>query len=323
MEELGPAGVVAGRPATRADGVDGPATRAGMVDVAAPHAGAAEGPATRAGRIVPPAAGKAAGPVSGFPARRLLPEPCGYAASMTSPAPATRAYRRLSVEERRRQLLAAALTLFAHQPPGEISLDDVAEAAGVSRPLVYRYFPGGKPQLYEAALRSAADELELCFTEPPSGPPTERLSRVLDRYLAFVDEHDAGFSALLRGGSVAETSRTTAIVDEVRRAAAEQILVHLGADRPGPRLRMMVRTWIAAVEAASLIWLDEGKQPAAQELRDWLIDHLIALLTATAATDTETAGAVTALLGLERAEGPVGVLARRVVPVMDDATRLL
>ena len=90
------------------------------------------------------------------------------------------------------------------------------------------------------------------------------MSRALDRYLAFVDEHDAGFSALLAGGSVVETSRTTAIVDGVRRAAAEQILLHLGdAGRPGPRLRMMVRTWITAVEAASLIWLDEDKQPAA------------------------------------------------------------
>jgi AcrR family transcriptional regulator len=237
--------------------------------------------------------------------------------------PATPAYRRLSVEQRRTQLLTAALSLFAHHAPEEVSLDDVAEAAGVSRPLVYRYFPGGKQQLYEAALRSAADRLELCFAEPAQGPPTERLARVLDRYLRFVDEHDAGFSALLQGGSVAETSRTTAIVDEVRRAAAEQILVHLGVPDPGPRLRMMVRTWIAAVEAASLIWLDEDKQPPAAELRGWLVDHLVALLTATAATDAQTERVVAGLLALETAEGPVGTLARRVVPVVGGAAHLL
>jgi AcrR family transcriptional regulator len=242
---------------------------------------------------------------------------------MTSPAPATRAYRRLSVEERRTQLLTAALTLFAQRPPEEVSLDDVAEAAGVSRPLVYRYFPGGKQQLYETALRSAADELERCFAEPPAGPPTERLARVLSRYLVFVDEHDAGFSALLRGGSVVATSRATAIVDEVRRVAAEQILVHLGPDRPGPRLRMMVRTWIAAVEAASLIWLDEGKQPPADELRDWLVDHLVALLVATATTDEETAAAVGTLLTLEHRTGPAGALARRVTSIVGEAGHLL
>ncbi|MEU2161936.1 TetR/AcrR family transcriptional regulator [Streptomyces chengbuensis] len=242
---------------------------------------------------------------------------------MTSSAPATRAYRRLSVEERRDQLLRAALTLFAHRAPEDVSLDDVAETAGVSRPLVYRYFPGGKQQLYEAALRSSADALVLCFAEPPTGPPTERLGRVLDRYLDFVDGHDTGFSALMRGGSVAETSRTSAIVDEVRRAAAEQILVHLGVPEPGARVRMMVRTWIAAVEAASLIWLDEDKRPSAGELRDWLVDHLVALLAATAATDEETAGVVRELLALETPSGPVGTLARRVLPFAGDAGHLL
>jgi AcrR family transcriptional regulator len=206
---------------------------------------------------------------------------------MTPQAP-TRAYRRLTVEERRRQLLRAALSLFAHRAPEDVSLDDVAEAAGVSRPLVYRYFPGGKQQLYEAALRSAADDLRHCFDEPREGPLLPRLARALDRYLAFVDEHDAGFSALLQGGSVVETSRTSAIVDGVRRAAAEHILSHLEVDRPGPRLRMTVRMWITAVEAASLIWLDEGKQPPAEELRDWLVEQFVAVLTVTARRDAQT-----------------------------------
>ncbi|MGA6168788.1 TetR/AcrR family transcriptional regulator [Streptomyces sp. NPDC012600] len=273
--------------------------------------------------------------------------------STAAAPPPPRAYRRLSVEERRAQLLVAALGLFAHRAPDEVSLDEVAVAAGVSRPLVYRYFPGGRQQLYEAALGSAADELKLCFTEPPVGPPTERVARVLDRYLRFVDEHDTGFSALLRGGSVVETSRTTTIVDGVRRAAAEEILSHLGrigdtdtdagkqstgkqsagertagpqstrARSAGPRLRMMVRSWIAAVEAASLIWLDEGKQPPAAELRGWLVDHLIALLAATAATDEETASVVRDLLALENPQGPAGRLAELVIPVVADAAHLL
>ncbi|KAA6214005.1 TetR/AcrR family transcriptional regulator [Streptomyces albofaciens JCM 4342] len=243
--------------------------------------------------------------------------------SGTAPAVPRPAYRRLSVEERRSQLLTAALGLFAQRAPEDVSLDDVANAAEVSRPLVYRYFPGGKQQLYEAALRSAADILEGCFDEPEEGPLTRRLGRALDRYLAFVDEHDAGFSALLQGGSVVETARTSAIVDEVRRTAAEQILHHLGAPAPSPRLRMAVRTWITAVEAASLIWLDEDKQPALDELRDWLVDHFVALLTATAATDEQAAQVTRAALAMESGEGPVGVLARRVLPVVGDAAHLL
>ncbi|RLU99190.1 TetR family transcriptional regulator [Streptomyces griseocarneus] len=244
--------------------------------------------------------------------------------SGTAPTPAPRArYRRLSVEERRTQLIAAALGLFAHRAPEDVSLDDVAVAAEVSRPLVYRYFPGGKPQLYEAALRSAADDLQQCFAEPQTGPLTGRLSAALDRYLAFVGEHDAGFSALLQGGSVAETSRTDAIVDGVRRAAADQVFAHLRVTDPGPRLRMMVRTWITAVEAASLIWLDEGKQPPLEELRDWLVDHFVALLTATSATDEQTSRAIREMLSTETPEGRAGRLVRQVAPMLTDAAHLL
>ncbi|MFB7777788.1 TetR/AcrR family transcriptional regulator [Streptomyces bauhiniae] len=217
-----------------------------------------------------------------------------------TPQAATPAYRRLSVEQRRSQLLESALALFAHRAPEDVSLDDVAEAAGVSRPLVYRYFPGGKQQLYEAALTSAAEALKLCFDEPRQGPTVPRLARVLDRYLAFVDEHDTGFSALLQGGSVVETSRTTALVDGVRRAAAEHLYRHLGVAEPGPRLRMTVRMWIAAVEASSLIWLDEEKRPARDELRDWLVEQFTAVLVVTAGRDPQTAAVVAVIAGDDR-----------------------
>ncbi|NUP35538.1 MAG: TetR/AcrR family transcriptional regulator, partial [Streptomyces sp.] len=197
----------------------------------------------------------------------------------------------MGVEERRSQLLAAAVDLFGHRRPEDVSIDDVAAAAGVSRPLVYRYFPGGKQQLYEVAVLGAAEELIGRFAVPAEGPPTQRLAAALDRYLAYVDEHAPAYGALLGGGSVAETSRTNAIVDGVRRRAAEQVLHHLGVTEPGPRLAMMVRSWIASVEAVSLIWIDEGRNPPRGELRDWLVDHFTGLLLVTATTDPEAARA--------------------------------
>lgn len=228
----------------------------------------------------------------------------------------------MSVEERRNQLLSTALTLFSGQPPEEVSLEDVAAAAGVSRPLVYRYFPGGKQQLYEAALRSAADELETCFDEPKEGTLPERLRRALGRYLHFIDEHDAGFSALLRGGSVVETSSTSAIVDEVRRQAAIEILSHLEVTKPGPLLGTAVRTWISSVEAASLIWLDEGRPIPRDELRDWLIDQLMCTLVTTAARDPQTARCLRLAIDLEVPGGPLSELAQRVLPVVAPAAHL-
>ncbi|WP_037913129.1 TetR/AcrR family transcriptional regulator [Actinacidiphila yeochonensis] len=222
------------------------------------------------------------------------------------------AYRRMSVEQRREQLLDAAVDLFGHRRPEDVSVEDVAAAAGVSRPLVYRYFPGGKQQLYEAAVLGAAEELTGRFTLPEDGVPTERLGRALDRYLAYVDEHDAAYGALLRGGGVVGTSRTDAIVDGVRRRAADQVLRHLGVAEPGPRLAMLVRSWIASVEAVSLLWLDDGKQPPLPELSGWLVDHFTALLLATAASDPETARVAAAALAQESGDSPGGTLLARI-----------
>jgi hypothetical protein len=58
---------------------------------------------------------------------------------------------------------------------------------------------------------------------------------------------------------------------------------------------MTVRMWITAVEAASLIWLDEDKQPPVDELRDWLVEQFAAVLSVTARRDPQTAALVQAL----------------------------
>ncbi|MGA5701030.1 TetR/AcrR family transcriptional regulator [Peterkaempfera bronchialis] len=223
-------------------------------------------------------------------------------------------YRRLPVEQRREQLIAVALELFGTRPPEEVSLDDVAVAAGASRPLVYRYFAGGKQQLYEAALRSAAVELTRRFVEPASGSPTERLAQVLDRYFGFVAEHDAGYGALLRGGSVVETERTSAIVDDVRRAAFRHVMKHLGVREPGPRLALLVRSWISVVEGSALSWLDEGRQIPQDELRDWLVDQFTAMFAVTALHDRQAAEVLAAMLDREVEGSPAARLAARLGP---------
>ncbi|MFE7120147.1 TetR/AcrR family transcriptional regulator, partial [Streptomyces sp. NPDC057654] len=74
---------------------------------------------------------------------------------------------------------------------------------------------------------------------------------------------------------------------------------------------------------ASLIWLDEEKQPPVGELRDWLVDHFVAMLTATSASDEQTARVTRAALALELPDGAAGRLARAVIPVVADASHLL
>lgn len=217
-------------------------------------------------------------------------------------------YRRLPVQQRREQLIAVALELFSSRSPEAVGLDDVAEAAGASRPLVYRYFAGGKQQLYEEALRSASQELINRFTADGKGTPTEQLASVIDNYFSFVDEHAAGYGALMRGGSVVETSRTSAMVDEVRRAALRRTLNYFGVRDAGPRLTLMMRSWLSVVEGAALSWLDEGRQIPRETLRDWLVDQFVVMAGAAALRDPQTAELLAGLLAFETADGPAGRL---------------
>lgn len=170
--------------------------------------------------------------------------------------------RRMGVEERRQQLIGVALELFSHRSPDDVSIDEIAAAAGISRPLVYHYFPG-KLSLYEAALRRAADDLSQRFEEPQDGPLGARLIRVMGRFFDFVDEHGPGFSALMRGGPAVGSSTTNALIDSVRQAAYVQILTHLGVTDPPPRLELVVRSWISLAESTALIWLDGRRIRAA------------------------------------------------------------
>ncbi|GAA1364324.1 TetR/AcrR family transcriptional regulator [Streptomyces beijiangensis] len=217
--------------------------------------------------------------------------------------------RRMGVEERRQQLISVALELFSHRSPDDVSIDEIAAAAGISRPLVYHYFPG-KQSLYEAALRRAADELAERFVEPREGPLGARLLRVMGRFFDFVDEHGPGFSALMRGGPAVGSSTTNAMIDEVRNAAYLQILSHLGTGEPPARMQLVVRSWVSLAESTALIWLDGRRIPRA-ELELQLVHDFAALAAVSAAYDDEMAAIVLRILGEEPADGPFGDLLGR------------
>ncbi|MYR43863.1 TetR/AcrR family transcriptional regulator [Streptomyces sp. SID5910] len=210
--------------------------------------------------------------------------------------------RRMGVEERRQQLIGVALDLFSRRSPDEVSIDEIASAAGISRPLVYHYFPG-KLSLYEAALRRASSDLAARFVEPRQGPLGARLLRVMGRYFDFVDEHGPGFSALMRGGPAVGSSTTNALVDSVRQAAYVQILSHLDVTEAPARLELVVRSWISLAESTALIWLDGRRIPRA-ELEVQLVHDFAALLAVSAAHDEEMGALLRGVLKDEPADGP-------------------
>ncbi|AXK37210.1 TetR/AcrR family transcriptional regulator [Streptomyces armeniacus] len=217
----------------------------------------------------------------------------------------------MGVEERREQLIAVALELFSQRSPEKVSIDDIANAAGISRPLVYHYFPG-KHSLYEAAVRRAADELAARFSEPHSGPLSDRLLRVMGRYFDFVSDHGPGFSALLRGGAAVGSAEANAVIDDVRQAAYEQVLAHLEIDAPGPRLALVVRSWVGLAETTALTWLD-GRRIPRGDLELQLVHGFMALAAVTAADDEETAAAIRRIVAQEP---PDGLVARLVTSLL-------
>jgi AcrR family transcriptional regulator len=218
--------------------------------------------------------------------------------------------RRMAVEERRQQLIDVALDLFSRRTPDAVSIDEIAAAAGISRPLVYHYFPG-KLGLYEAALQQAAADLVGRFHEPPRGPLGERLLRVVHRFLDFVEEHGSGFAALMRGGATAGSSTARGVVDSVRQAAYTQVLHHLDDPAPAPvQLELVVRSWIALVESAALVWLD-GRPVPREQLERQLVQDLGALVAVAAGYDPGLAALMRDVLAGEPADGVFGELAAR------------
>ena len=239
-----------------------------------------------------------------------------------TPAPDTPAAprRRLGVEQRREQLIAVALEFFARQAPEEVSIDEIAAAAGASRPLVYHYFPG-KQGLYEEAIRRAGEQLAALFEEPHEGPLSERLHRVMGRYLDFVGAHGPGFAALLRSSSTSASPGTGAVIDRVRLAALEQVLSHLDLPRPSARVRLAVRSWIANAEITAVAWLadrEQGGQLSREELQLRLVQEFVATLLVSLAHEPDLLPAFGGFFAQERPEGPTGLLLQRLAGLLAD-----
>jgi AcrR family transcriptional regulator len=163
----------------------------------------------------------------------------------------------------REELLAAGRELFGERAYDEISIDDIAAAAGVSKGLLYHYFDG-KRGLYVETLKVEGAQL-LAETEPHP----DELDAGLDAYLDYVETHRAGWLTLMRGG-VGSDAEVNAIVDGTRQAIVDRLIAVVGH---GPVLRTALRGWVGMVEAAATEWLQRGDIER-EQLRALLADAL-------------------------------------------------
>src|SRR6188472_2278711 len=105
--------------------------------------------------------------------------------------PATAPRRvRLQIDERRKQLLELGIEVFSTQPYEEISIESLAEAAGISKGLLYHYFRG-KREFYVETIRAASLQLRALTKPNPALPPVERLRAAIDAHLNYLEEHGA------------------------------------------------------------------------------------------------------------------------------------
>lgn len=172
------------------------------------------------------------------------------------PAMSTRKHTRLQTEERRAQLLEASLVLFTERSYDDVSIDDIAESAGVSKGLLYHYF-GGKRALYVACVDLAASQLvDAVQPDPSLSPPVKALVGI-NAYLDFVEARSSVFRSLMQGG-LGTDPEVARIVARTRGRFADQFLEGTGVDPSRPVFRFAARTYVGAVEAASLAWLEDG-----------------------------------------------------------------
>src|SRR6478735_4596940 len=103
---------------------------------------------------------------------------------------------RLSPEQRRSQLLDLGVRLFATRSLDELSIDVLAEEAGISRGLLYHYF-GNKHAFHEAVVRRAADDLIAQTAPPPGVDPLVRLQASVAAYVDYVLANHEGYMSLV------------------------------------------------------------------------------------------------------------------------------
>jgi AcrR family transcriptional regulator len=194
-------------------------------------------------------------------------------AQVTGPA-----YTRLDVDERRRQLVELGTELFTKHSYGELSMAQIARYAGISKALLYHYFPS-KRDYFVATLERAAEELRVATEPDQSKPPLEQITGSLDGYLELIEENSASYEKLIESATTVAEVRE--LIDNVREMTAQRILAGIvpeGTEQP-PAVRAAVRAWLWFMDGACLDWVRE-RDFSRRELRDMLLGTLMGSIVA-------------------------------------------
>ncbi|WP_070380426.1 TetR/AcrR family transcriptional regulator [Rhodococcus sp. WMMA185] len=157
--------------------------------------------------------------------------------------------RRLPPEERKRQLVAIGLQELATRPIHALSIDQVAEKAGISRGLLFRYFPT-KQDYYVAVVGAAARRLLRAANADPDDATGEPLRAVVRAFVSFIDRHGANYQSFFHGGFGAD-EQIHEIRTNLQNTMVERTLDATGTES-SPSSRVLLRAWWAMVESLAI-----------------------------------------------------------------------
>jgi AcrR family transcriptional regulator len=185
-------------------------------------------------------------------------------------AASTHTRTRLPRAERMEQTVAAAHALFAERGYAAVTMDGVAAAVGVTKPLLYNYF-GNKEQLYIACLEQAGDALVRTVVDAvgQTDEPADALRAGLRAFFDFVDDDRAAWSVLFdetlpAGGEIAD--RVAGYRTQLRDLVAAALLEQMPGgrrERARTEVEALSTAVMGAAEALVRWWLRTEAMPAA------------------------------------------------------------
>ena len=184
---------------------------------------------------------------------------------------------RLDPEARRAQLVELGLHMLSTRPLDKVAIDDIAAEAGISRGLLFHYFPT-KRDFHVAVAQAAAQDLLDRTAPDPRLPLMARLRAAVDAFVDHVTDNRDAYVAFIRGSSGGDP-QLLQVYEATRSAFTDRVLDGLDVPTPvPPRLRAAVRGWVALTEEITVDWLSRGDLERDQVV-DLIDDALVALVT--------------------------------------------
>ena len=180
---------------------------------------------------------------------------------------------RLPAARRREQLLEVALEVFGELGFHPASMNDVADAAGVTKPVLYQHFRS-KRELYKQVLTDVGDQLLAAISKATAAAksPHEQVELGSIAYFRVVDSNEAAFRGLL-GGGTRRDEEFAAQVAVVEGAIAEAIAALIDVEElTVEQRRQLAHGLVGLAEGASRLWMDEGTKEPAEEVARLMAD---------------------------------------------------